>query len=214
MLFEDRYDAGEKIAELLSAYKDNKNAIILGLPRGGVVTAAEISQKLHLPLDIICPRKIGAPFNPEFAIGAITETGQYIINPDVENYHIPDDYLQKEIAKEKLQAQRRLNLYRKSRPARNLKGKIVLLVDDGLATGSTMKAAILSVKAEGADKVIVAVPVSPLETLEEIKQLVDEVYCLYTPISFYAIGQFYRDFLPVDDQEVIKLLQSNRYSYS
>lgn len=212
MLFEDRYDAGSQLVDPLSDYKDNKNAVILGLPRGGVVTAAVIAQKLGLPLDIICPRKIGAPFNPEFAIGAITETGQYIINPDVENYNISQKYLDAEISKEKLQAQRRLSLYRKNRPPRNVKGKIVILVDDGLATGSTMKAAILSVKAEGAAKIIVAVPVSPVETLQEIKALVDEVVCLYTPSLFQAIGQFYGEFYPVEDEEVISLLNLKEVS--
>jgi len=209
MLFTDRREAGRKLALLLDNYQNHKDVVVLGLPRGGVVVAHEISKSLNLFLDVICPRKIGAPFNPEFAIGAITETGQGIFNMSViQRLGISDDYLRQEVEAEKKKAQHRLALFRKDLPPRDLKGKIIILVDDGLATGSTMKAAIQSVKAEGAKEIIVAVPVAPIETVEEIRQLVDKIVCPYTPSFFEAIGQFYEDFSQVDDEEVSKLLQA------
>lgn len=207
MLFHNRQTAGRQLAGHLSDYKENKEAIVLGLPRGGVVVAYEIAKELHLPLDVTCPRKIGAPFNPEYAIGAITETGQGILNQEViDQLDVSDTYLQQEIEVQKQLAQRRLKLFRKDKPPRVLKGKIVILVDDGLATGATMKAAIYSAKHEGAKKVVVAIPVSPVDTLNEIREMVDEVVCLDTPAFFQAIGQFYRDFTQVDDEEVVELL--------
>lgn len=195
MKFENRLHAGKALAKALKNYP---NAIAIGLPRGGVVVAAEVAKAHHIPLDIICPRKIGSPLNPEYALGAVTETGEAILEFPAEVDEI--------ILKEAAEAKRRLSLYRGSRPPRQLKGKTVLLIDDGLATGSTMKAAIATAKSEHAAKIIVAVPVSPPDTLAEIKDLVDETVCLLTPHDFVAVGQFYNHFAPVTDQEVIQYL--------
>lgn len=196
------------MAELLIKYRGNKDAIVIGLPRGGVVVAYEVANALGLPLDIVSPRKIGAPHNPELAIGAITETGEAVFDDRLVAYlHVDQDYMNKAIENEKVKAQHRLQIYRKNRPRRNFEGKIVIIVDDGLATGATMKAAIKSIGAEGAAQIIVAVPVSPVDTLEEVRGQVDEAYCLSTPTFFQAVGEFYKDFNQTEDEEVIDLLE-------
>lgn len=207
MIFEDRKDAGKKLVSALEKYRNDKEAIVIGLPRGGVITAYEIAKGLGLSLDVICPRKVGAPFNPELAIGAVTETGEGIFNEEfIQRLGISEDYIRKASEEEKQKAQRRLSLYRKNRPKLSLEAKTVILVDDGLATGATMKAAIKSVQASGADTIVVAVPVAPPDTVDEIKEMADEVICLSTPIFFEAVGQFYRDFSQTEDEEVIRLL--------
>lgn len=207
MHFINRFDAGKQLAARLEKYRNDPKAIVLALPRGGVETGYEVAKGLHLPLDITCPRKIGAPSNPEFAIGAITETGEGILHEDViAALYVSKEYLAKTMAEEKETAQKRLQSYRKGRPARELKGKTVLLVDDGLATGATMQAAIASVKKEGAGKIVLAVPVAPPHTLSKFHGDADDIVCLMTPPGFYAVGQFYDDFAPVNDQEVIDLL--------
>lgn len=209
-MFRNRIDAGKKLAVALKGFENTKDTIVIGLPRGGVVLAYEVAKQLHLPLDIICPRKIGAPWNPEFAVGAVTETGHYILDQNsIAQLQISERYLHDEIEKEKEQAQRRLSLFRPGRKPRDLKGKTIILVDDGLATGMTMKAAILSSQLEGATKIVVAVPVSPRDTLEEIRQQADEVVCLATPAFFEAVGQFYDEFYPVEDSEVVALMQQH-----
>lgn len=184
MIFQDRRDAGQKLAEALQKYANDPNAIVIALPRGGVVVGYEIAKKLSLPLDIVSPRKIGAPMNPEYAIGAITETGKGILSTSIiESLGIPQSYITEEIEKEKKEALRRLNTYRSSSTPRNVKNKRVIIVDDGLATGSTMLAAIETLKAEGAKQIIVAVPVGPLDTIDRIRAQVDDVVCLTTPSS-------------------------------
>lgn len=206
----DRIDAGKQLAVRLKKYQNDPNAIVIALPRGGVVTGYEVAKELHLPLDITCPRKIGAPGNLEFAVGAITETGQGILHDDViESLQISEEYLQQKIAAETQVAKARLALYREGREKRDLKGKTVLIVDDGLATGSTMQAAIASVKSEGAGKIVLCVPVSPTHTLSKFEGDADEIVCLMTPPGFYAVGQFYDDFAPVSDEEVIALLKKS-----
>lgn len=207
MRFRDRSHAGQELVPKLSQYRNDPNAIVIGLPRGGVVTAYEVAKGLQLPLDVVCPRKIGAPQNPELAIGAITETGEGIFDQSLITYlNVSEDYIEKEVEKEKMQAQRRLKLFRKSRPKICLEGKTVIIVDDGLATGATMKAAIKSVKSEGAEKIVVAVPVSPVDTYKEIQQEVDEIVAIGTPPYFSAVGQFYEDFASTEDEEVVALL--------
>lgn len=207
-MYRDRIEAGEKLSKELREFKGQDDVVIIGLPRGGVPVAFEIAERLNLPMDIVCPRKIGAPMNKEFAIGAITETGEGIFDSNtIARLGVTKDYLDKEIEKEKAEAQHRLELYREGKPPRNLKDKTVIIVDDGLATGSTMKAAIQSIKAEGASEIIVAVPVSPPDTLEDIRDTVDDVICLDTPLFFQAVGQFYQDFSPTEDDEVIELMK-------
>lgn len=208
MLFANRIEAGKLLAKALIKYKKNSDAIILGLPRGGVVVAYEVAKELQLPLDITCPRKIGAPFSLEYAIGAITETGEGIFNDEViRRYDISKEYLHDAIETEKQKARHRLDIFRKGLPPRVLKGKTVILIDDGLATGFTMKAAIQSVKSEGAKKIVVAVPVAPSDTVEELEPMVDELIVLSTPMYFQAIGQFYRDFTQVEDEEVEQIMK-------
>ncbi len=206
-MFKDREDAGAQLATLLSNYKNHPNAIVIGLPRGGVVTGYQVAKALNLPLDITCPRKIGAPDNLEYAIGAITETGEGIFHHDViRALEVSEEYLQEMIELEKKEAQHRLDLYRKDRPPIEIIGKLVILVDDGLATGSTMQAAIRSIKSAHPAKIVVAVPVAPPDTLEHIRDQVDEVVCISAPPHFYAVGQFYDLFGQTEDDEVIDLM--------
>ncbi len=212
MIFKDRIDAGVKLAKELQSFKDAKDTIIIGLPRGGVPVAYQVAEELNLPLDIVCPRKIGAPMNKEFAIGAITETGEGIFDTyTISRLDIPKEYIEQEVEIEKTEAQNRLKMYRQNRPARDLKGKTVIIVDDGLATGSTMKAAIISIKKEDAAKIIVAIPVSPPNTLSEMQQEVDQIICLDAPLFFQAVGQFYENFGQTADEEVIELLKIARF---
>lgn len=207
MIFENRHQAGKLLAEKLNAYRELPHTIVLGLPRGGVVLAYEIAVYLHLPLDLVSPRKIGAPHNPELAIGAITETGEGIFDQRlISLLAVSKEYIARTVEQEKNRAQQRLVLYRKGLPNRSLKDKTVILVDDGVATGATMKAAIRSAKSEGAKRVIVAIPVSSEKTLEEIRLMVDEVVCLSIPPLFEAVGQFYEEFDQTEDEEVIRLM--------
>lgn len=209
MIFKDRREAGKKLIPILHQYHSDASCVVIGLPRGGVVLAGEVAKGLHLPLDIVFPRKIGAPMQPELAIGAITETGEGNFDEELIRYlQVSQSYIDKAIQQEKQVAQKRLQLYRKNKPKIPLEGKTVILIDDGLATGATMKAAIESVRKEGADKIIVAVPVAPAETLAEIRDMVDETYALDTPAFFQAVGQFYEDFSQTEDDEVIEILQS------
>lgn len=209
LIFQDRHDAGKQLAIALMHYQNAPNAIVIGLPRGGVVTAYEVAKTLQLPLDVICPRKIGAPINPELAIGAITETGEGIFDQSLINrLNISQVEIDKIVEHEKVVATQRIKLFRKGRPKLDIKGKIVILTDDGLATGATMRAAIRSVYAEKPKKIIVAVPTAPFETVQLIQQEVNEVICLDCPSFFQAVGQFYKDFSQTEDEEVIALLET------
>jgi putative phosphoribosyl transferase len=211
--FTNRVEAGQRLA---TALKDVavKDGIVLAIPRGGVVVGYEVAEALNLPLDVIIPRKIGAPGNPEYAIGAITEDGTLILDENVIAYmNVPSDYVERESENQRLEIQRRMRLYRQNAPYPNLKGRDVIVVDDGIATGSTMKAALSSVKNRGANTVVAAVPVGPPSTIEELKTQADHVVCLFTPESFYAIGEFYDDFSQTMDEEVIDLLKRNRQKH-
>lgn len=195
------------MAKKLRQFKDSAETIILGLPRGGVVVAAETAKELRLPLDIVAPRKIGAPGNPEFAVGAITEDGEAVLDKaGIIAWQISADYIKQKIAKEKQEARRRIELYRGNRALLDLKNKTVILVDDGIATGATMRAAIVSARAKGAKKVIVAAPVVATDTLKTLQKEADEVIYLDAPIYFGAVGAFYENFEQVEDGEVISLL--------
>ena len=206
-LYKDRVDAGQKLAYALKKYESLEDACVVALPRGGVVVGYEVAKILHLPLDIVSPRKIGAPGNPEFAIGAVTETGDGILSHDViRDFNISDAYIKATIEEEKKKAKHRLDLYRKGMTERKLRDLYVIIVDDGLATGLTMLAAIRTVRAEKAKKIIVAVPVAPVDALVKIEREIDEVVCLATPSHFSAVGQFYDNFDQVEDEQVIYLL--------
>ncbi len=206
-MFKNRKDAGVKLASALKEFENDPNAIVIALPRGGVVVGKEVAEALHLPLDIITPRKIGAPFNPELAIGAITESGEGIFQEDlIEQLGVTHEYIKQAVEKEKIIAATRLSKYRKNKPPRQLKGKTVIIVDDGIATGSTMFAAIKTIKAEKAQKIIVAVPVSPPDTFRRLQKEVTHAIALATPSAFFAVGQFYDHFDQTTDEEVIALL--------
>lgn len=208
MLFNNRFQAGQLLAPYLKKYKGDPNTVVLGLARGGVVTAAAVAEELQLPLDVLCPRKIGAPFNPELAIGAISDQGEPLLNEDlVYRLGVSEKYIQDTIQQERKTAQMRLQKFRKNRQSIPIEGKTVIIVDDGLATGATMRASIKGLKAQNAERIVVAVPVSPPDTLEEIKSEVDEVVCLDAPEYFAAVGQFYEDFSQTEDEEVVEFLQ-------
>ena len=203
-IFKDRTEAGKKLVRLLSEFKGTKT-IVLALPRGGVVVGAEVAHALSLPLDIIVTRKIGAPGNSEYAIGAIDIEGNGVFN-EAEIANVDKKWLENEVAKEKKEAERRWKEYRGKRGPLDLTNKTVIIVDDGIATGMTMKAAIRYAKKLGAQKIIVVAPVASLSTLAEFKQEV-EVRTLENPELFFAVGQFYEDFPQVADKEVITILQ-------
>lgn len=208
MTFHDRQEAGKKLSLALLKYKNNQNTVVLGLPRGGVVVAAEVAKALGLPLDIIVIRKMGAPMNSELAIGATDELGHTVLNEEIiESLEISENYLKEVKQKEQKIAEDRLNRYRGNKVPLSLKGKVAILIDDGLATGATMKAAIHSAKGKKAKKVIVAVPVAPAETIEKLRKEADEIICLDMPVFFGAVGAFYEIFDQTSDEEVIELLK-------
>jgi putative phosphoribosyl transferase len=207
VIFKDRKEAGQKLAPLLEKYKKTPNGLVIGLPRGGVVVASEVAKALELPLDVVSPRKVGAPHNPELALGAITHTGAGYFNQDIIfSLGVSDKFIAAQVEQEKRVAAARQKMYRKNRPLLEVKDKVCILVDDGLATGATMKACIQWVKEEKASFIIVAIPVSPPDTLEEVRAMCNEVVCLSAPAFFQAVGQFYEDFRQTSDEEVIELL--------
>ena len=207
--FVDRQDAGKQLADKLAAYRNHHNAIVIGLPRGGVIPAAEVAKELKLPLDIVVPRKIGAPFNSELAVGAVTQDGQVVWNEKLmKSFHLSPDALdlKETIKKERAESNRRLRLYRRGRPPLVLKDKTVIIVDDGIATGATMRAAIAYAKQQGAAKIIAATPVATVGTLELIAPEVDEIISVKLPKTFLGISAFYDTFGQTSDDEVIALL--------
>lgn len=207
MLFKDRYEAGNKLAEMLEKYRGQSQTVVVGLARGGVVVAHALAKALNLPLDVVVIRKIGAPLQEELAVGAIDEEGHGFFNDGIiQALNISPAYLQEEIEKQKKLAQQRAALYRQGGKKTDVKGKTVIVVDDGIATGASIKAALYALKQKGVKKIILAVPVAPPETLKSLAKAVDETICLYTPAVFMAVGQFYRKFDQTSDEEVIKLL--------
>ncbi len=205
--FKDRNDAGARLALKLKNYKDKEGTLVLALPRGGIVIGYEIASYINCPLDVIIIRKLGFPGNPELAIGAISENGYVTLDEDtIAFYGISEEYIQEEISIQKALIERRVNLYRKGNTLQDFKGKIVILVDDGVATGATMKVAISTLRVEEIKKLIVAIPVAPLETTEELVRLTDELICLDTPYGFLSVGSYYQDFSQVTDNDVIDTL--------
>jgi putative phosphoribosyl transferase len=211
MLFEDRKEAGRQLVQKLIQYKGQKDVIVLGLARGGMVPAAEIASGLHLPLNVIVVRKIGVPGNPELALGAIAEHGDGIFNAElIQMLGISTDVLKKEIERQKMILKERLALYRGKAQSLDLRDKIVILVDDGIATGASMRVAIQSMRHARVKKIVLAVPVAAPESLRKISAEVDETVCLYAPSFFEAVGAFYRKFDQTSDEEVIRLLSSSK----
>ena len=211
--FVNRTEAGKNLA---AALKDlGKDAIVLAVPRGGVVVGFEVAHILHIPLDVIITKKIGAPENPELAIGAVAEDGTYLLDGAlVQMLGISRTYIEAEVLRQKTEIKRRLKTYRGDASNLKIAGREVILVDDGVATGSTLKAALLSLRKRGAKKVTVAIPVGPVDTIRELKGEADRVVCLLTPDPFYAIGEFYVNFEQTSDQEVIALLKRSRQEIS
>lgn len=210
-MFRDRKDAGMHLAEKLHAYAGRTDVIILALPRGGVVTGAEIANKLKAPLDVLIVRKIGHPWEQELAAGAIAETGAVVYNEDIAHgYGVTKEYLDDEAERQRGEIARRQQLYRNGEKLRSLAGRTVILVDDGVATGATMKTAIEALKREQVAKLIVAVPVSPRETAAELRKMTNEFVCLDIPEDFMAVGSYYADFRQTMDAEVVSILRDLR----
>ena len=209
MKFKDRQSAGLELATILKNYSHQPETIVIGLPRGGVMVAFSVAQKLGLPLEITIPRKIGAPFHSEFAIGAISEEGIFFPNQEaLKHLNVETDYLKKEITKEIAEAQRRRREYGGNKEL-VLTGKTVIIVDDGMATGVTMVAALDSLRKRGAKKTVIAVPVLPADLLKQ--KWADEIIYLLAPQIFRSVGEFYENFEPVLDSQVKKfILQSKQ----
>jgi len=207
-MFSDRREAGVQLSSRLKEYKDQPGVLVLALPRGGVATAYEIAHNLSAPLDIVIVRKIGFPGQPELGIGAVSETGAIVLNESIiSTYGVPKDYIEREIARQKEEISRRVKLYRKGKSLPNLEDKTIILVDDGVATGATIKAAISTLRKEKIRKLIAALPVAPPGMAGELRQMVDTFICIETPFDFMAVGAYYNDFTQVSDEEVIDFLE-------
>jgi putative phosphoribosyl transferase len=205
--FPNRIEAGRILAEKLEKYADRDDVIVLGLPRGGVPVANEVAKRLRAPLDVFIVRKLGVPGFEELAAGAIASGGVRVLNEDVMRA-IPhaDEAIETITARETTELQRREQIYREGRPAPELRDRIAILVDDGLATGATMRAAVKALRERGAAKIVVAVPVGPPDTCHEIEEQADETICLSMPEFFQAVGQYYDDFSQTTDEDVRELL--------
>ena len=209
-VFRDRRQAGALLGEALLKHHSELETLVLGLPRGGVVVAEEVAKLLKLPLDVILLRKLPYPLQPELAVGAVAEHGAVFINdPFQKAVRENPGWLEEIIREQRALIRDRAVLYRPHRHARDLKDKTVILVDDGIATGATMKVAILDARAAGAAKVVVAVPVAALSSLQELEAEADELVCLDAPEDFLAVGQSYQSFDQVTDEEVISILNRN-----
>jgi len=207
MVFRTRKEAGRKLAQRLLGYANRKDVVVLGIPRGGVPVAFEVAKALHAPLDIFLSRKLGVPGQEELAFGAIATGDTRVLDQEIiEAIGISEKEIDQITSKVKKELERRQNLYRGARPELKVEGLTVLLVDDGIATGSSMRAAINALRQMKPARVVVAVPVAPLSTCNRIRGEVDDLVCLYAPIDFYAIGQFYEDFSQTADEEVTELL--------
>ena len=205
--FPNRIEAGRQLAEKLEQYAGRDDVIVLGLPRGGVPVANEVAKRLGAPLDVFIVRKLGVPGFEELAAGAIASGGVRVLNEDVMRA-IPhaDQAIEVVTARETAELQRREQVYREGRPAPELRDRVAILVDDGLATGATMRAAVKALRQRGAAKIVVAVPVGPPDTCHQLEQEVDEMMCLSTPAFFQAVGQYYEDFSQISDEDVRGLL--------
>lgn len=205
--FTDRRDAGKQLAAKLMQYKNNPTAIVLGIPRGGVVVAAEIARALDVPLNVFITRKLGAPSNEELAIGAVASDGSTLLDQQlIQQLRISPKFIEHERAKQMREMQRRLEMYRRGKPPLVLENKIVILVDDGIATGATILAALRALKKQNPTRVILAVPVAPRQVLPQLRAECDELELLDAPEPFVAVGYFYQDFEQVTDEEVVRIL--------
>jgi predicted phosphoribosyltransferase len=215
MIFPNRRDAGRYLASKLAAYADRPNVVVLALPRGGVPVAFEVAQALHAPLDVFLVRKLGVPGHEELAMGAIASWGARVLNDDVVRaLRIPRHVIEMVAARERRELDRQERKYRAGRPAPNVVGQTIILVDDGLATGSTMRAAIAALRQREPARIVVAVPVGAPETCAEFQQEADEAICAVSPEPFYAVGAWYQDFSQTTDEEVQILLDEAAATFS
>jgi putative phosphoribosyl transferase len=206
-MFRNREETGRILADKLSRYRDDPTALILALPRGGVAVGYQLSLALHVPLDVFITRKIGAPGNPEYAIGAVTETGSHYLNQEaVSSFGLSQHELQRLIHVQQKEIARRKDLYRQGRPLPQLTGRTLLLVDDGIATGATFMASALAIRGLQPRHLVGVIPVGPPSTIREVRAHVDELVVLMTPDPFVAVGNFFMDFTQVEDRDVIQYL--------
>jgi putative phosphoribosyl transferase len=203
--FADRSAAGKQLAQALD-HLSGDPVVVLGVPRGGVEVAAEVAAQHGWDLDIVIPRKIGAPQNPELGLGAIAPGVRVLDERMLRTLGVSEEYLEAEIAAQEAEIERRSEAYRRGRPPVDLSGRIAVIVDDGIATGGTAIAAVRWAKAQGATRVVLAVPVAPREAVTRLSEEADEVVCLATPEPFYAVGQWYGDFPQTQDDQVVRLL--------
>jgi len=215
MVFRNRREAGNLLAkEILKRYNGKlKKPVVVAIPRGGVVVAEPIAKALNAPIELIIPRKVGAPFNEEFAIAAITEDGHILLNPSIteevaNRLGITREYLEVKAMEELQEIERRKRVYLGERTEINLEGKDLILVDDGIATGLTVKAAILSLRKKKPLRIILAIPVMPKDKVQEFFELVDDLVVLHVPEYFSAVGEFYEDFSQTSDEEVIDIIRN------
>lgn len=208
MLFQNRTTAGQVLAEKLAAYINRPDVVVLGLPRGGVPVAFEVAKALHAPLDVFLVRKLGVPGQEELAMGAIASGGVRVLNYDiVETLHLSEAVIERVTARQQQELERRERLYRQNRPFPQLRDRTVILVDDGLATGATMRAAVEAVKLHQPAAIVVAVPVASPETNRDLATQVNEIVCVETPAPFYSVGSWYDLFPQTTDTQVRELLQ-------
>jgi putative phosphoribosyl transferase len=206
VIFQDRLDAGQRLAEALKEHAGG-DAVVLAIPRGGVIVGEVVARTLGVPLDVVVPRKVGAPGNPELGLGAVAP-GVRVLDPWlIERLGVSEDYLEREIAAEEAETVRRLQAYRGDRPPLDLTGKTAIVVDDGVATGGTAVAALRWARAQGAATVVLAVPVAPPQTIQRLSHEADEVVALATPEPFFAVGEWYRIFDQTPDDEVLAALE-------
>lgn len=206
-MFRDRQEAGRRLAERLTRYADRSNVIVLALPRGGVPVAFEVARRLRAPLDVFVVRKLGLPGHEELAMGALASGGTLVINDQVVDvYGIPGDVIESVAQDEAAELARREAAYRGDRPVIDVAGRTVILVDDGLATGATMRAAVEALRKRGPERIVAAVPVGSAFTCAELASVVDDVVCVITPEPFYGVGAWYSDFGQTTDEEVRRIL--------
>ena len=204
-IFEDRIEAGERLAEVLKEHA-GPGTVVLGIPRGGVIVGEVLARTLGVPLDVVVPRKVGAPGNPELGLGAVAP-GVRVLDPWlIERLGVSEEYLEREIAVQEAETVRRLRAYRAGRSPIDLRGRTVIVADDGVATGGTAAAALRWARAQGAERVVLAVPVAPPQTMERLRSEADDVVALATPEPFFAVGEWYRTFDQTSDEEVVAAL--------
>jgi len=208
MRFQDRTTAGQELANALRDLQGQSGLLVLGIPRGGVVVAREVARALNAPLDVCLTHKLSAPDNPELAIGAMAENGQVVLDRGlIQELWMPRGYLEAETERQRQELERRARLYRRDRPPPQISNRTVILIDDGLATGSTMMAALQTLDAQAPASLVAAIPVAPPEAIRRLAPLADRVECLLSPRPFWAVGAFYDLFDQVTDDEVIELLR-------